>query len=258
MSGSGDTPIGFGGLTAYRTDVEKALAEADRVTAGPRPIRQSTSGTAATTTQIQPVHRDRGAFATGFKKIAGWAIGIAIIVAIKAGIWGGVHAVTSNPTPVPDQSTSSAYSPPVVTPDDTTSAPIPNTNLTDGSADTSATGDSSTTPDSTPAATADPTAGDPTAMTKPSLSDTAVLTMSELRYCLAENIRITAEQSELDGLRSDPDHYNRNVDTVNASITDFQSRCAHRSFQVSDRQIAEPQVETQRSGLEAEGRNRVI
>lgn len=258
MSGSDDTPIGFGGLTAYRTDVDKALAEADRVAAEPKPIRQSTSGVPTATTQVQPVHRDRGAFATGFKKVAGWAIGIAIIVAIKAGIWGGVHAVTSNPAPVPDQSTYSAYSPPVVTPDDTTSAPASDTNYADGSAGTSASGDSITTPDSTSAVTADPTAGGPTAMTKPSLGDTAVLSIGELRYCLAENIRVTAEQSELDGLRSDPDHYNRNVDTVNASISDFQSRCAHRSFKVGDRQIAEPQVETQRQGLEAEGRNRVI
>jgi hypothetical protein len=95
-------------------------------------------------------------------------------------------------------------------------------------------------------------------MSKPAAYDSSTLSMSELRYCLAEDIRLTAEQSALNDIRSsDVDRYNSNVDGMNASIKDYQSRCSQRSFNVSDRQVAEPQVENERTTLETEGRGRV-
>jgi hypothetical protein len=259
MSEPGDTPIGFGGLNAYRTDVDHALAEADRVAADPkrtvRPASSASPDTAAI--PLEPTHRDQGALFGGIKKIAGWAFGIGLIIAIKACVLGGVHSVTSPSDPSAETSSSATYAAPAAAADETTSAPAIDANSAASSSDPQNQNDSTASPGDSTGSPLDPTANAPSSIVKPAAADSAPLTISELRYCLAEEIRLTAEQNELDGLRSDPDHFNRNVETVNSAITDFKSRCSNRSFLVSDKQVAQPQIEAQRTTLEAEGRNRV-
>ncbi|MGY2735564.1 hypothetical protein [Sphingomonas sp. UYP23] len=249
MSDGGKEAIGFAGLSTFRTDIDAAFAKADRAASGPRPMRQDTSDT----TTAAPVHRDTGASSGVAKKIGGWVLGIIIIIGIKGAFFGATH--TSAPY---EQSTETA-APAISTPQAEDTSIVP---PTDGATDTAAasTDGNWQIVDQGPSAAPrpDPSAGDPTDMPKPTAYDSSTLSIGELRYCLAEDIRISAEQSELNELRSsDGERYNSNVDGINASITDYQSRCSKRSFNVSDKQMAEPQVENQRVSLEAEGRARV-
>ncbi|WP_342629138.1 hypothetical protein AAC691_04860 [Nguyenibacter vanlangensis] len=199
------TAVGFTGLSTYRTDVDAAIAEADRVVTADGPIRYS--GPALAPDPIEPVHHDRDAFSGGIRKAGGWVIGIGIMVAIRIGLSGGLHSSGTN------------------TPDTHTPPPA--------------------------ASTSD--------ITRPAIYSSSTLSIGELRYCLAEGIRLGGEQSELNDMRStDVARYNRNVDSYNALVRDFQSRCAHRSFFVNDKEITGPQIEEQRSALVKEGRDRVL
>ena len=95
-------------------------------------------------------------------------------------------------------------------------------------------------------------------MRRPSPNNILSLTMSELRYCLAEDVRITAMSGEMDRLRaSNVSRYNRNVTTFNDANNDYNSRCASRSYPQSDGPVAEAEVGAERASLEAEGRARV-
>lgn len=246
MSDGEKEAIGFAGLSMFRTDIDAAFAKADRAASAPRAIQQDTSDT----TDAAPVHRDTGSGVV--KKIGGWVVGIIIILGIKGAFFGATH--TSTPY---QQSTETAA--PISTPQTEDTGVV---SPTDGTTDTAAAPADGNWQivDQGPsvAPKPDPSAGDPTDMPKPTAYDSSTLSIGEIRYCLAEDIRISAEQSELNELRStDEERYNSNVDGINASITDYQSRCSKRSFNLSDKQMAEPQVENQRASLEAEGRARV-
>ncbi len=94
--------------------------------------------------------------------------------------------------------------------------------------------------------------------TRPAEDRILPLTVPEIRYCLAEDIRINAADAEMERIRSiDGDKYNRNVEPFNAAIADYNRFCASSQYQQSDKSLAESQVEAQRSALEAEGRARV-
>lgn len=243
---------GFEGLSAFATDVDGAVAAADRIAAAPpraAPPRAATTPTAPTT----PIHRDGGAIPAGLKKIGGWVLGIGILLALKACIWGGVHAVSDSGT--------SSYS---TAPSDQSST----YDTASGSADTSTdnmtmgdAADGSTGGDEAPAPA--PTAEDAAASeddgaeSKP-MPGYASLSLSEIRYCMAEDVRIAAQKTEIDGLQyTDTDRFNRNVDGFNEAVNDYNSRCSNRSIMASDRPTATSQVEALRSQLETEGRSRV-
>lgn len=240
------TGTGFEGLSAFATDVDGAIAAADGIAAAaPRAPAPRIS---QATTPPTPVHRDGGAIPAGLKKVGGWVIGIGILLAIKACIWGGVHAVsdsgTSSYTTTPtDQS--SVY-------DSTDSSTETSTdNMTIGDAVDGSTSDDGATPDdaAVPA--------DDGAEAKP-MPGYASLSLAEIRYCMAEDIRISAQKTEIDGLQyTDTDRFNRNVDGFNEVVNDYNSRCSNRSIMASDRPIATSQVEANRSQLETEGRSRV-
>ena len=98
---------------------------------------------------------------------------------------------------------------------------------------------------------------DGTTLTKPE-AGTGTLTMAELRYCLAEDIRIGAEKSAMDNLQaSDTERFNLHVDDYNNAVSDRNLRCSHHSYVSSQKPLAEGQVEAQRAALELEGRSRV-
>lgn len=248
MAAQKDT--GFEGLSAFATDVDGAIAAADRIAAAP-PRVASPRATTTPTAPATPIHRDGGAIPAGLKKVGGWVVGIGILLALKACIWGGVHAVSDGGT--------SSYS---AAPSDQSSV----YDTTGGSADTSTdnvtTGeaaDGSTVSGDTTAPTAEDAAVpvDDGAESKPA-PGYASLSLSEIRYCMGEDIRIATQKTEIDGLQyTDTDRFNRNVDGFNDAVNDYNSRCSNRSIMASDRPTATSQVEAKRSQLETEGRARV-
>lgn len=222
---AGGKGTGFDGLSSYATDVDTAIAEADRIASSPRraePQRESAGDMGS----VQPVHRDGGAIASGLKKVGGWALAIGVVLVIKACIYDGVHAVADRGST--DSYSTAGDAPSVTQPEEGQGVPT----VAEDDADTSA-------------------------MSKPTAAS-GTLTMPELRYCIAEDIRISAQKTELDGLQyTDPERFNRNVDGFNGAVNDYNISCSNRMFTSSDRPVATSQVEGQRSSLEAEGRNRV-
>lgn len=173
-------------------------------------------------------------------------LGIGILLAIKACIWGGVHAVSdSSSTYVAPSDQSTAY--------DTTagSSGTSTDNMTIGDAVDTSTGSDGTATGEAAASEDDGAESKPT-------PGYASLGLAEIRYCLAEDIRIAAQKTEIDGLQySDTDKFNRNVDGFNDAVSDYNSRCSNRSILASDRPTATSQVEAKRYQLETEGRARV-
>lgn len=236
------TGTGFEGLSAFSTDVDGAIAAADRIAAAaPRAPAPRTTQAATPPT---PVHRDGGAIPAGLKKVGGWVIGIGILLAIKACIWGGVHAVSDSGT--------SSYT---ATPTDQSSV----YDSTDSSTDNMTIGDAvdGSTGDDGAAADDSAVPADGGAEAKP-MPGYASLSLAEIRYCMAEDIRVGAQKAEIDGLQyTDTDRFNRNVDGFNEVVNDYNSRCSNRSIMASDRPTATSQVEAKRTQLETEGRSRV-
>jgi hypothetical protein len=85
---------------------------------------------------------------------------------------------------------------------------------------------------------------------RPPIGDNNVLSMSQLHYCLAEDIR-------LDGARSSLNNYSgADVDRFNLMISDYNSRCGSFRYRTGDLERARRAVEAFRSPILAEGRSR--
>jgi hypothetical protein len=112
---------------------------------------------------------------------------------------------------------------------------------------------------SQPTTTARPIESTPAPGYDQSLSD------SELRYCLAEDIRLNGEKERVDVVerstnhyrRSDVDHFNGVVDAYNQRAADFNSRCGKYRYYQSVMARVRPEVESRRSQLLQEGGLRV-
>lgn len=237
-----DNAYGFDGLMSYRTNVDVAIAEADRLAAIAPPAAPPRSAP-----DVHPdplVHRDSGAISGGIKKVGGWVLGIGLLLAIKACIFGGVSAIRHSDT-------SGGSAPETVSEVPYVSGDTAET-AGENSEDSNATS-SEWTADTAPAADSD----DGSVLTKPD-AGVATLSIAELRYCIAENIRIGAEKAEMESSQIlNVDRFNRHVDDFNANVDDFNGRCSHRSFMSSDKSVADGQVEAQRAAFESEGKSRV-
>lgn len=85
---------------------------------------------------------------------------------------------------------------------------------------------------------------------KPSVGTNQVLDPAQIRYCLAEDIRLGAAQSVVhSNIPSD-------VDGFNAMITDYNSRCGEYRYRRGSLERARSEIEPYRSALESEGRSR--
>jgi hypothetical protein len=253
---SGSTGRGFDGLSDFSTEVDGAIAKAERIASGPRPAPPSAPTSA---TPYAPTHSDGGAFTGGLKKLGGWILAIGLIFAIKACIFGGVRAVSDSgsASPTYSSSISSDQSGEDVADTEDLGSMTDNMTAVDGGDGTPTVGEALETSETDTSSTQEETLPDNGAMAKP-LPGYTTLSISEVRYCLAEDMRITAQKTELDSLQySDIDRFNRNVDSFNDTVNDYNSRCVNRSSMSSDRPIATSQVEQQRSQLQAEGRDRV-
>jgi hypothetical protein len=85
---------------------------------------------------------------------------------------------------------------------------------------------------------------------RPPIGDDNVLSMSQLHYCLAEDIR-------LDGARSSLNNYSgADVDRFNLMISDYNSRCGNFRYRTGDLERARRAIEAFRSPILADGRSR--
>lgn len=84
----------------------------------------------------------------------------------------------------------------------------------------------------------------------PPTGQNVLLSAPQIRYCLAEEIRI-------DGSKSSVDNYSDSgVDLFNAYVADFNSRCGSFRYRTGALESARRDVEPYRSQLQAEGRSR--
>jgi hypothetical protein len=248
---------GFDGLSFYITDVDAAIAEAESIASGPRsPSSQPKSNSSV---PIGPIHQDGGAVASGLKKVLGWVFGIGLILLVKACLFSGMHSLSSG-------GSSPTYSYDAAKPTDESGSNVSSVgggdtvgdyNMTvtnEATAEVPAAPDTSTA-EITPQITVDNDDG--SVMSKPEPGQ-ASLTMPELRYCIAEDIRMSAQKSEM-GLQqaTDPEKYSRNISSFNEAADNYNNSCSQRSMIASQETTAKSQVEEQRSALEAEGRSRV-
>ncbi|MGY6630394.1 MAG: peptidoglycan-binding domain-containing protein [Wenzhouxiangella sp.] len=86
--------------------------------------------------------------------------------------------------------------------------------------------------------------------TKPPVGQDLVFSTSQIRYCLAEDIRMEAARAVLNNY-SDSD-----VDRFNAMVADYNSRCGSFRYRSGVLESARRDVEPYRSQLQAEGRSR--
>ncbi len=96
-----------------------------------------------------------------------------------------------------------------------------------------------------------PAGPEPFSETMPSAGLGQSLTTDEIRYCLAEKVRIDAAQAVVDG-------YNwPQVDSFNAMVADYNSRCSDFRYRPSSMSVAQGDVDDHRMELEQEGRDRI-
>lgn len=83
---------------------------------------------------------------------------------------------------------------------------------------------------------------------KPPVGQNLVFSMAQIRYCLAEDIRMDAAESALNNY-SDSD-----VDRFNVMVSDYNSRCGSFRYRSGALERARADIEPYRSQLQAEGR----
>lgn len=91
--------------------------------------------------------------------------------------------------------------------------------------------------------------------TKPPGGQNLVLSREQIRYCLAEDIRLNATKSAVNN------YVNAEVDRFNAMVADYNSRCSSFRYHTNNRgrndlNSAQRDIEPFRSQLQSEGRSR--
>jgi hypothetical protein len=113
------------------------------------------------------------------------------------------------------------------------------------------TSSTSTAPASQPAIAQPQTPSRPSE-SKPSVGRNNVLSTAQIRYCLAEKIRLDAAETVLN-------NYNdSDVDRFNGYVNDYNSRCGEFRYRQGSLESARRDVEPYRSQLQAEGRSRFV
>lgn len=146
-----------------------------------------------------------------------WVLGIAVVIGILWLIGQSDKTTTTSPAPV--------YSPP----------------------------EQSTAPSYTPPP--QPQAPSRPVETKPPVGQDLVFSREQIRYCLAEDIRLDAAKSAVNN------YIDADVDRFNAMVADYNSRCSSFRYQTSNRgrndlKSAQRDIEPYRSQLQSEGKSR--
>ena len=219
---SKDGTKGFAGLSSLVSDVDATVSEAGRNAEVPPHAagREATRATASQTSSPslepssanQPSPQPSGGGSTGK-----WIAGIVVVVGL---IWLVSLSDKRNPSPSP------TYTPPP----ESQSAP-------------------STTPAWQPPTQSVQQSNRPTEEPPP-VGNGLSLSMPQLRYCTAENIRLDAAKIVINRY-SDAD-----IDRFNALVADYNSRCGQFRYRQGTLESARSEVERHRSEIEAEGRAR--
>jgi len=234
------SPAGFAGLALLVSDIDALVSAVTR--SAPR---QTTTGAGTSGSVPAPVHgsapreddqsvRDHNPAAAPVQPASTgrWVLGAAgaLIVLWLVALIGSTSDSTTTPTV-----TTSSFSP----------SRTSNEPLTD---------QASNEPDFTI-----PSGGQSSIIQQPNLSDGSeqvppigsdhVLGTAQIRYCLAEDIRLEAAR---DGVRADAE-----IDRFNSMVEDFNSRCASYRYRRQEFEAVKRQVEADRSLLEVEGLGRL-
>lgn len=103
-----------------------------------------------------------------------------------------------------------------------------------------------------PAPAAQPQAPSRPTENKPSVGRNNVLTTAQIRYCLAERIRLDAAEAVLNN------YDDTDVNRYNGYVDDYNSRCGEFLYRPGSLESARRDVEVYRGQLQAEGRGRFI
>lgn len=211
---------GFAGLSSLVSDVDTSLPPPPKQEAETPVAAANAQGRAASASpqpEPQPTQPKQQPYQAPSQPASGsstgkWVLGIAAVIGV---LWLIGEADKSPSSPAP------SYSPPV----------------------------RSTTP-SYSAAPAQPQVPTRPDETKPPVGQDLVFSTSQIRYCLAEDIRMDAAKAVLNNY-SDSD-----VDRFNAMVADYNSRCGSFRYRSGALESARRDVEPYRSQLQAEGRSR--
>ncbi len=210
---------GFAGLSSLVSDVDTTPPPAPK--REPAVAAPSAERPASPQPQPQPQTSQRQTYQEPSQPSSGssggkWMLGIAAVVGL---FWliGQSDKTTTSPAP--------AYSPPAQSAAPSYSPPAP------------------------------PPAPSRPQESQPPVGQSLVLSTAQIRYCLAEDIR-------LDGAKSAVNNYiDADVDRFNAMVADYNSRCSSFKYQTNNRgrndlNSAQRDIEPFRSQLQSEGRGR--
>lgn len=209
-----DPGKGFAGLSSMVSDVDGMLVPSQKGTPtskGPSPAR------AAADPEPDPRPYQAPPPPSGGSAAGKWILGIAAVIGV---LWLVSQSGDKSPAPAP------AYSP-----NESPSAVAP------------------------PIAARQPQIAPPQLPSRPSedrppVGTGNVLGAAQIRYCLAEDIRMNAAKSAISG-------YNEaDVDRFNGMVADYNSRCSSFKYRRGSLESARAEVEGFRADLEAEGRSR--
>lgn len=77
-----------------------------------------------------------------------------------------------------------------------------------------------------------------------------ILSIAQMQYCLAEDIRLTSSKGTVN------EYSSSDIDRFNEFVQDYNDRCGEYKYRERERRIAERTVESFRSDLEQQGRSR--
>lgn len=206
---------GFAGLSSLVSDVDTTPPPAPKTE--PAVSAPSTERPTPQAAQPQPSQPHQSSYQEPAKSSSSgssggkWVLGIAAVIGV---LWLIGQSDKSPTSPAP------AYSPPAQTATPSYSPPV------------------------------EPQAPSRPQESMPPVGQDLVFSTAQIRYCLAEDIR-------LEGARSAVNNYiDSDVDRFNAMVADYNSRCGSFRYRSGALESARRDIEPYRSQLQAEGRNR--
>lgn len=204
------------------SDVDAVIADAAKPP--PRPARPSGASSSVSSASTEPKPAPREPIysppeSTGLSSGAKVLIGFGVIVAVLF----AAFAAMDDTKPTTASQTPNFTSSPSTTP--AVPAPLPAPR---------------------PAAPSRPTED------RPPVGRNNVLAGAQLRYCVAEQIRVDAAEKVVNN------YIETHVDRFNAMVGDYNSRCGEFRYRQGSLQGAERAMEPYRSQLEQEGRGRIV
>lgn len=230
-SREGQSGKGFSGLSSMVSDVEAAVANAEKASRAAVDASGSV-GQGETAPQRQPTDAPQPRSeayqqtssqpsSSGGSSAGKWLLGIGAVIGV---IW--VLSESGNKSTPPSPTYTPSPQPPV------TSSPVPSLQPP-------------------PAAPRPQTPSRPSEE-KPPVGTDLVLSVPQIRYCAAEDIRLDAAKGVINN------YVEAEVDRFNAMVADYNSRCGQFRYRRGALESAKSDIENVRALLQTEGRNRFV